>query len=198
MDKLSTVQNGSVWLEEVEIALAKLIKANVESYDKDGKLIPTKVVVLKPEKEVGSLTYPCVTLYNYDQKFDMDRYTEGTQIHSLDLTTGKAIEEDNARPYNLYYQVEFWTEYLEDLNQMTRDWAERVVPFSTLECIDTKGNRRVCFMEQLKPIANLDNAKTNDSKRLFRRIYSYKISVELDNPIKKAVQLVTTPEIHIK
>lgn len=187
---------GSVWLKEVETGFHKLIKDTVRTYNSSGQLEPVKVVVLNPEKESSSVTeFPCVSITNTNQVFDKLRYDSKDVMVSKDPETNKAIMEKSAKPYTLHYQIAFWAEYLNDINEMTRCWLEHIPHDTILEVKDTDGITRHCVMHQTN-FVNLDSFESRNNRRLLKRVYSYKVWVELDGAIKVEVPIVTDREIN--
>lgn len=169
---------GSVWNEQVDTALLKLIEKVVRYTNEDGvKSIPS-VLVRHPEGEFQIETFPTVSIYNYNQVFSKIRHDEQARPNMVyfDNNTKVAIEKP-ALPYDLFYQVDFWSEYQTDLNDMTRTWIANVEPRTTLEVVDTEGNTRHCVM-YLEDMANMVEKEENIN--ILRRVYSYRIWVELD------------------
>lgn len=176
---------GSIWNEQVDGALIKLIKRIVKNYDEKGVLEIPSVGVRNPETDFHITKFPSVSIHNYDQKQAKDRIQQGDILSEID-DEGYALMERPALSYNLYYQIDFWANYHDDINEMTRRWLANVEPKTTLEVIDTKDNTRHCNMS-LVDYATSDEVVNGE--KLFHRIYSYKIWVELDerDPIRVKV-----------
>ena len=85
--------------------------------------------------------------------------------------------EKPAIPYDLSYQIDFWSEYQEDMNEMTRRWLGNIPPQTTLKVEDSEGNIRHCVMN-LIDYAEIEELE--DNIKVFHKAYSYKIWVELD------------------
>lgn len=169
---------GSVWNEQVDKALLDLLKKVVKYSDENGEKTTPSVLVRNPEGEFQIKTFPSVSIYNYNQVFSKIRHDEFARTHreySEDLKT--VTIERPALPYDLFYQIDFWSEYQTDMNDMTRTWLANVEPRTTLEVVDTEGNTRHCVMF-LEDMANIDEKE--DNTNIFHRAYSYRIWVELD------------------
>ena len=173
---------GSVWNREVDVGYLEYINSIIKHHDETDTLVTTKAFVRNPEEDFSVRLFPSVTIYNYDQKFDKERY-DGHNVNTgeIDLEGNVKLERP-ALPYNLFYQIEFWAEYQEDINEITRRWVANTEPITTLKVIDTEGIVRHSTMI-LVDIANVDYMK--EEKKIFHRVYSYKVWVELDerNPI---------------
>lgn len=185
--------SGSVWYPQVNKALKDLIPTIVKRYNKEGILVAVPTFVRTPESEFKSEKYPAVTISSYDESFANYRYDERKVIVSKDLETGIGILEDGAKPYDLYYQIDFWAQYQEDIEEMVRRWCEKFVKFNVLQVKDSLSNTRNCLM-QLLDIGKADIVKNKD-ERIFHRIYSYLICVELDEGGTSEVKLVLERDI---
>lgn len=184
---------GSVWNEQVDIGLLNLIKKVVKYTDENGDKVTPSVLVRNPEGEFQIKTFPSVSIFNYNQVFAKNRHNEQTLPPRKYSEDGKSIIlEKPALPYDLFYQVDFWSEYQTDINDMTRTWLANVEPRTTLEVVDTEGNTRHCVM-YLVDMANVDEKEGNVN--IFRRAYSYRIWVELDEREPTTQRVVAEREI---
>lgn len=181
---------GSVWLEEVDRALLGLIPTVVKYFDEEGEIQEVDTFVRNPEGEYKVESYPSVTIFNYNQIFASYRYDHEEQV--VDIIDGVAVIEKPALPYDLFYQIDFWSEYQEDINEMTRRWAGNVEERGVLEVVDTEGNTRYSVME-LIDYANIDHI--DGDERIFHRAYSYRIWVELDERTATNKKVVLEAEI---
>lgn len=183
---------GSVWLTEVDTALLQLIPTIAKYYDEEGEETPADVMVRNPEGTFKIEKFPSVSIFNYDQIFASYRYNKEEVLVGFDLENGDAIMEKPAIPFDLYYQIDFWADYQEDINEMTRRWLGKIPKNSVLEVVDTRGTTRYCNME-LVDFANADYVKGDD--RIFHRVYSYRIWVELDEGESRGVKVILDRDI---
>lgn len=183
---------GSVWLKEVDTALLKLIPTIVKYYDENDELVSPAVMVRNPEGTYKIEEFPSVSIFNYNQVFASERYDREEVLTKRDIERKVAVLEKSALPYYLYYQIDFWAKYQEDINEMTRRWLGFIPRNFVLEVKDTEGNIRHCNME-LVDFANADYVKGDE--RIFHRVYSYRIWVELDEGYEKEYPVVTECEI---
>lgn len=189
--------SANVWFEEVDRGLLNEIRNTVKIRDMHGVLIPledNQLIVRKPEEDFKIEQYPCVSIYNLSEKFDPRRYNSRSVVVSRDYETKQATLEEPAVPFNLLYQIDFWAEYQEDMNFMTRQWLMKHFRQFNLDVVDDGGVKRSCNC-----IKN-ENPKKSDlilnKERLFHTIFSYYIWVELDDEIRYNKPMVT--DINIK
>lgn len=183
---------GSVWLKEVDTALLELIPTIVKYYDENDDLVSSAVMVRNPEGTYKIEEFPSVSIFNYNQVFASERYDREEVLTKRDIERKVAVLEKSALPYYLYYQIDFWAKYQEDINEMTRRWLGFIPRNFVLEVKDTEGNIRHCNME-LVDFANADYVKGDE--RIFHRVYSYRIWVELDEGYEKEYPVVIECEI---
>lgn len=183
---------GSVWLKEVDTALLNWIPTIVKYYDEEEELKSSPVMVRNPEGEYVIESFPSVSIFNYDQRFSDIRYDREEVLVSVNELTGVGTVEKSALPYDLFYQIDFWAKYQEDINEMTRRWLANVPSRTVLEVKDTGNTTRYCNME-LVDFANADFVRGEE--RIFHRAYSYRLWVELDEAPSMAVKVVLEREI---
>ncbi len=188
--------NRSVWYGQVDSALIAFIPTIVKTLNRDGDAVPVPVLLRMPENEFAVEVFPSVSIEYYDERVDPIRYYPHDVVVDTVFDedgTGVAVIEKSAIPYNLYYQIDFWAEYREDINEMTRRWSAYTPRHSVLEVTDSSGVKRHCVMT-LKG----DNKVTVFSEgntRTFRKTYSYEIKVELDEGVSTTKPIVTNREI---
>lgn len=180
------LKKGSVWLKEVDTALVKLISDTITVPDELG--IPQKVdvIVRDPEKEAKLTNFPCVSIYNYNQKKATDRMdTQSKVIVKYETEDKKTVLVDSvAKPYYLFYQIDFYAKYQTDIDEMTRQWLGLTDLHFLLEVRDTKNNKRQCVVDEL------DYRYSNARKSIHQRSYSYRVWVELDETVPIPVPTV--------
>ena len=166
----------SVWITEVGIALKKLVEATVTCPNKDFIPVSVKCIPTYPEKGVFDSKLPIVSFFSYNQRFDINRY-DPSDVKVVN--NGVIHYEKQALPYNLSYQIDFWSEYASDRDFMTLKWLSKVPKRSLLEVVDNKGVTRYCnmFMQSSKSSEEKD---TLSPKTIFRQTYTYFIYVEID------------------
>lgn len=181
---------ADVWYEQVDRALIKFLKENVEVIDrKTKKRVPINVLVRNPQEE-AQIKNPCATIYHYDERQDRFRYDWRRQVVSRDTEKGTALIGESAKPYNLYVQIDFWSDYQAEINDMTMQWCSSFDYESYLEVVDSSGTTRYCTVNR----TGFNKQDYNeDGERQFQRTYCYEIWVELDSGKTKEVNILTKP-----
>ena len=131
----------SVWFEQVDIALVDLLRKIIHI---DGK--PVKVVVRKPDEDFSEEDYPLVSIYNLYDRFSKERYSPDAVIAGRDYSSNMIIMEDSAVPYDLFYQIDFWSTLQTDMNTMTKQWKSYSKSWFNLDVVDESSTLRSCFV----------------------------------------------------
>lgn len=175
----------SVWYEEVDTSLIKLLQSVIQI---DGK--PIKVVVKKPDDDFSEEEYPLVTIYSLFDRFSVDRYDPEPVVVSRDFDKKISVLEDSAQPYDLFYQIDFWSTLQSDMNSMTEQWKAFSKRWFNLSVLDKSGTERSCFVLSRNDFNKSDLMK--NGMRLFHSFGTYKVQVELDNNSQEIVSMVTS------
>ena len=136
--------SANVWFEEVNKGLINEILKTVRIKNSSEDLVPLQkeaVIVRKPEEDFKLELLPCISIYNLSYKHDSKRYnpeplkvTEDEQNHLITL-------EEPAVSFNLDYQLDFWSEYMIDMDVMTGTWLSNHFRQFNLKVIDDGGKR---------------------------------------------------------
>lgn len=188
--------SANVWHEEVCAGLKTEIENTVRIKDAKRQLIPLpkpekSIVVRKPEEDLKFEVYPCVSIYLGDSSFDYRRYSTAQHpciIERLDKTHQLEAEEQ-AVPFNLALQIDFWAKYQEDMDTMTRTWLKKHFQQFNLDVVDDGGTPR-----SVNCIARGTLVKSDlvvNKERLFHSIANYTIWVEIDDETRYNMPMVT-------
>lgn len=181
--------SDSVWFEQVDIALMRLLGKVIQI---DGK--PVKVVIRKPDEDFIEEDYPLVSIYNLYDRFSKNRYSPEPVVVSHNEGDNSLILEESALPYDLFYQIDFWSTLQSDMNSMTKQWKKFSKFWFNLDVFDESGKPRSCFVLSRNDFNKADLMKSG--KRLFHSFGTYKVQVELDGNVRtKAPMLTNTPEV---
>lgn len=179
----------SVWIEQVDIALVELLGNIIQI---DGK--PVKVVVRKPDEDLDEEDYPLVSIYNLYDRFSTDRYSPEPLVAFRSKDSNALVVEESALPYDLYYQIDFWSTLQSDMNSMTKQWKAFAKKWFNLDVIDESETLRSCFVLCRNDFNKADLMK--NGKRLFHSFGTCKIQVEIDEVVQTVEPMVThTPEV---
>lgn len=181
----------SVWFEQVDTAFVELLSKVIQI---DGK--PVKVVIRKPDEDFNEEDYPLVSIYNLYDRFSRDRYSPEPIVVYRNKEEGKAILDNSALPYDLFYQIDFWATLQSDMNSMTKQWKAFSKFWFNLDVTDESGTPRSCFVLSRNDFNKSDLMQ--NGKRLFHSFGTYKVQVEIDEVAQNVVPMVThTPKIYV-
>lgn len=183
--------SANVWFEEVNIGLLQELKDSVMIKDANGELVTLgdkSFVIRKPEEDFKFEVFPCVSIYNLDYKFDSARYNP-TPIRVNEFKRSNIIVmEDPAVPFELTYQIDFWSRYQTDMDTMTRTWLSKHFRQFNLKVVDDGANERTCNCLIEGRVVKSDLVL--EGERLFHSIIKYKIWVELDDETRYNMPMV--------
>lgn len=195
--------SANVWFEEVNTGLISEIHTHVKIKDKHGVLVPlhydpetpeqNAIIVRKPEDDFKIEVFPCVSIYNKTYVHDPMRKDPNPTVVGWDETKTKVILEEPAVPFNLNYQLDFWTRYSEDMDTMTRTWLNRHFRQFNLDVVDDGGTPRNINCMQKGSIQKSD--LTLGGERLFHSIINLQIWVVIDDEIRYTKPVVLERDI---
>lgn len=144
------VFSESVWFNQVDTALLKFITS---IFDKE----EVYTFVRKPDEDYKIEKYPCISIYNIGYTRNPLRY------NPMESRVGRREDipymylEKSAIPYDLEYQLDFWSVYQSDMNDLTRKWLGKFPDgYINLPVLDASSNERNSFMRQKGSIKKSD------------------------------------------
>lgn len=191
--------SANVWSEEVERGLKQEILNTVFYLTDTGIKAPLTedmVFVRDPEEDLREEQIPCVTITPLYNRFDARRYNPNSVIMSRNDEESLLTMQDSAVPFNLFYQIDFWSRYKEDINLMTSTWLRKHFRQFNLKVVDDGGTERSSNAIVNESLRESDLLK--NQKRLFHSIISYVIWVELDDEVGYNVHMVAEREILVQ
>lgn len=174
--------SANVWFEEVNIGLFNEIKNTVKVKDVNGVLVALEddsIIIRKPEEDFKLEKFPCVSIYNVSYGHDPIRYNPSPVIIGEDNENNLLLLEDPATPFNLMYQLDFWSRYQTEMDSMTRTWLIKHFRQFNLKVVDDGGTERTCNCLIQGKVTKSDLVL--EGERLFHTIIKYLIWVELDD-----------------
>lgn len=181
----------SVWFEQVDIAFKKLLQRVIQI---DGK--PVKVVIRKPDEDFNTEDYPLVSIYNLYDRFSKIRYSSEPIVVSNNKEDNSLVLEDPAIPFDLFYQIDFWSTLQTDMNSITRQWKSFSKSWFNLDVSDMSGIARSCFVLSRNDFNKSDLMQ--NGRRLFHSFGTYKVQVELDEKVQNVVPMaIYTPDVKV-
>lgn len=183
----------TVWFEQVDTALIDFISKGIKiGYS------PIDVRVRKPDEDFKKEDYPLISLYNvYSIRDDFRRCFEAVPVER-DVETKTIVMEQAALPYNLFYQIDFWSLQQSQMNSMLMQWVSLTQGGKdfNLPVIDTGGNSRSCYCLCKDDFKKSDLVDGN--KRIFHSFITYRIYVEIDENIRTTESMITDVGIATK
>ena len=170
----------SVWLEEVDLGLKTLINSIVKYPDLNGVPVPVEPIFPLDSADLKDLELPTVIIHHLGETFDMYRYNPNHQEIVVGYNEEKSLAyiEPLAKPYTLHYQLDFVSEYKEDMNLMLKLWHGNISKRYNLPVVSAEGEKTTCYMYLVQPPKTLNQQKGD--KKLYRTVFLYDIKVELD------------------
>ena len=191
--------SANVWFEEVNIGLINEIKNTVRIKNATGQLIALEdnaIMVRKPEEDFKLETFPCVSIYNSIYTYDPLRHNPSPVVVSRDINNHSATLEESAIPFNLVYQLDFWSKYQTDMDCMTRTWLNSHFRQFNLKVVDDGGTERTCNCLAQGSIVKSDLVL--DGERLYHSIVNLLIWVELDNEMRYNMPIASEIDADIR
>lgn len=184
--------SASVWLEEVNAGFINELKKTVRIKDANGHLVAlpdNAFIIRKPEEEFKFETFPCISIYCRNFRHDILRYNPNPVVMDRDTEHNIAVLEDQAVPFNLNYQIDFWAKFQTDRDDMTRTWLLRHFRQFNLPVVDDGGIERDCNVLSVGSLMSSDLIQ--DDSHIFRSIANYRIWVEIDDEVRYNMPMVT-------
>ena len=188
--------SANVWFEEVNTGLLNEIRNTIRYPNANGVLVvldEEAVLIRKPEEDFKSEIYPCVSIYNLSYKHDPRRYNPSPVKVGEDHENEMVIMEESSVPFNLIYQIDFWAEYQEDMDSMTKTWLQKHFRQFNLSVSDDGGTKRTCNCLMQGRVVKSDLVLNGE--RLFHSIIKLQIWVELDGETRYNVPMVARKNI---
>ena len=166
---------SSVWYEEMDRAILSYIKKHITILDrKTNKRVPCPCKVRLPEEdgEIGSK--PCITIAHIGEIKDYNRYNWQGYYKT---SSSNSKELRLPKKYNISFQVDLWTNYARDMNDLTIQWVDKFDNLTSLPVIDNEGQEVLC---EISKNGFYSNAYTDKEERTFQSSYTYTLWVTID------------------
>ena len=189
---------ASIWKEEVAKGLIDEIYNSVKVRDVNGVLVPLsdkrkQIVVRKPEEDFKPEKFPCVSIYNTTDKFSPIRHNPNKEKKKL--PNGVFVLQDRAVPFDLMFNIDFWSKYQSDMDDMTREWLFNHFRQFNLLVQDDKGED--VYVNCLQKTSPTKSDLVSGGERLFHTIISYCIWVEIKSETQYNTDVATKVNINI-
>lgn len=168
----------SVWIEEVDRGLFELIQQVVRYPDLNNTPISVTPIFPLANTDLDDIKLPTVLIKHMGESFDMERYDPNNTLVTVSTTATTITREELAKPYTLNYQLDFLSEYKEDMNCMLKYWHSLVGKRYMLPVKNAEGKDTKCYMYLVTAPTVLNQNK--GELVLYRTVMTYNIKVELD------------------
>lgn len=158
-----------IWQLEVDTAL----KDKIES------IVTCPVIFSNPNVVTTKEDYPKVSITLIDQKQNDKLKDHNSRL--IDKSNRFANVTELPNYYDFHYQIDFWAKRPSDLNVLTGMWMANTPPRGVIDIVGSEGETYLASMNFLF-FNNLDSSNGEDT--IFRRCYTYKISVPVSNKPK--------------
>lgn len=183
---------STIWYEAVDEGFVKEILKSVKYIDRNtGEPTPIPldhIILNKPEDDYKDEVYPSVHITHLFETHDKMRYNPNQLIVGRDFEKNMAQMKDSPVPFNLFFQLDFYSKFQTDINTMTSSWLKKHFRQFNLKVVDSENDEvtiNVMVNENMKSADFLEGYE-----RIYRRIISYRIWVELDDEIVYNVPMV--------
>lgn len=188
--------SSSIWFEEIDTALVKFIKAVVQIPDRQGGLVSIPVEVRKPDMDFKIETYPSVSIYNLYSVYEPVRHFDGRIKTNKDYANKKVTTKKYFIPYDMFYQIDFWSKTYTDMNAMTLKWLSKVERHFNLDVIDSGGNQVDIFALRKSDLQKSDII--TQGQRVLHSFITYKFNASIDEDLGVVYPMITDVDIQIK
>lgn len=181
------MENSTVWNEHICSGFLSFIKSQVRVRGRDGMIPVENVVVRRPEVAFQSDLLPAVTVYNYDMKRAVVNQMGSLPTYeNYNAENGTVEYTEQPLKFWLYYQIDLWAEFQEDIDNMLMSFMRAMPEHGSLEVVTEDGEQTTVSCT-LVGMTNLDGTDTD--RRLFRRALSYRVSARIDRgyELKKTI-----------
>lgn len=187
--------NQSLWFEQIDTAWADYLTSRVKVMDSEGNLVGVPVRIRKPDADFRVEEYPCVTIYNLFTTAAPLRYAADKVV--VARNGNLCTLEEAAKPFDLSYQIDFWSSLQVDMNQMVGMWLSHYWKSFEMPAKNAAGADVFCTVMERDAARKMDVFQPNERK-LFRTTFTYKVSGYLDFAEKENVPMVTNvvAEVH--
>lgn len=180
---------STVWYPQVDLGLYNYIASNITVDDK-----PVKVLFRKPDQDFYKEEYPCVSIYGLFETLNRKRLYPDDVIKSRDYTAHTVRMEKSCLTYDLYYQIDFWSDYIEDMYKMTSQWDLAIRDAFALPVVDTDSIDREVIVVPVEKTTRADTLREGERFwHSYRRCLAY---AWLDDTRGKDVPMVQYPKVN--
>lgn len=192
------MSNSTIWNEQICTGFLEALQQNVKVRGRSGTLEPVQnVVVMKPEIGFDKDLLPAITIRNYDvRRAVVNQMGKLPTYENYNTENGTVEYTKQPLKFWLYYQIDFWAEYQEDIDNMLISWISVMPDKGGALKVRNFDNEEVTTPCSLITMTALDGTDTD--KRLFRRCLSYRVSALIDGSLPETQKYISTVQVDAK
>lgn len=197
----------SIWSREIEEGLKNFFNSFLKYIDEEGEEQPISVKIRKPEGDFNEESYPVIYLQNEQQKLSTVRYDPTKTIISRNEENNTVIVEDAPLPFECVYQIDFYSLYQSELNEMLQKFLAYTHGgrYFNLPVKDQSGhNWNLLVMRRGGTMTRRDyigkdtasfQGYTQGDARLFHGLFYITVHTQLNENIREEKYYVTNKEV---
>lgn len=185
----------SIWYEQVNAGLLEELKRSLTVHNAKGHLTPMTdkpkaFTIRKPEEDFKFEVFPCVSVYNLSSQYNPLRHLplDVDAVMERDYENNQLVMEKQVVPFDLSYQIDFWSRFQTDMDDMLMSWLVSHYRQFNLPVITTEGTERDVNVLQVGEVVKSDLVLNKE--RLFHSIIKYSIWVEIDGGLRYTKPMV--------
>lgn len=185
----------SVWYEQVNAGLLEELKRSLTIHNAKGLSMSlpkpeSAFSIRKPEEDFKFEIFPCVSIYNLSTQYNPIRHLplDVDVAMERDYENNQIVMEKQGVPFDLSYQIDFWSRYQTDMDDMLMSWLLTHYRQFNLPVITTEGTETDVNVLQVGEVVKSDLVLNKE--RLFHSIIKYSIWVEIDGGLRYTKPMV--------
>lgn len=189
---------STIWYESLDKGLKEEIINSIKCLDKEtGEVInlpSNHVFFVRPEDEYKEEVYPSVHVTHLFEKHDKVRYNPNQMVVTRNIKEGTVGVKNHPVSFTIYFQLDFYSKYQTEINLMSSTWLQSHFRQFNLNVIDSDNDEVTVNALSYEDMKSQDYMDGYD--RIYRRIVSYKVWVELDSDVVENKPMVTNINVN--
>ena len=173
-------------LQELDTAIYNRLQG-ITLLDEDDVAQTVPIIIKAPETEFKDVELPAVSVALIDIRYAPERQ-DWIHQEEIDIVGGVAYKKDMPIPYDILFQISTYTEYLEDDRSIQAQLLKKLPPRTYLE-VDVLGATPLSQSYYMF-LQGYGEGDIIGDKRIYRKIFTYLVPVELDFDMMQEVKLV--------
>jgi hypothetical protein len=182
---------GSVWHREINKALISTL-TGIQCINTLGVKTNVPIIPRYPEKEYKIETFPSITFAPMDERFMSKLFSEQLRYVSSVDANNMGTYEQQIKPYRFQYQIDLWSNFQSDMDDMTMQFNDLIGEHSILPTISNTGETYSSPIDRIGGNTRLEeHIEDTTNQRIFHTIYIYNIQGYIDEKLADIIRVVT-------